>query len=133
MFGLVEQVSFCFAKSHYMESFRNLLTSKSPFMWSQDLQDTFEYAKKEIADQIQYGVKTYVAGRPTALVTDWSKTGIGYILIQKHCRCTGLVVNCCNTGWRIICIGSRFLTKTEQNYSAVAGEPLGVTWAIEKT
>ena len=116
-----------------MEPFRNLLTSKESFKWSQDLQNSFEAAKTEIASQIQYGVKTYVEGKPTALVTDWSRTGIGYVLVQKHCRCMGLAINCCNTGWRIVCIGSRFLTKTEANYSAVKGELLGVVWALEKT
>ena len=114
-FGLIEQVSFCFAKSTYMEPFRNLLTSKEQFTWNQSLQNAFEAAKIEIASQIQYGVKTYVPGKATALVTDWSRTGIGYVLMQKHCRCMGLALNCCNTGWRIVCIGSRFLSKAEAN------------------
>ena len=45
----------------------------------------------------------------------------------------GLSLNCCSTGWKGICIGSRYLTKTEQNYSAVDGELLAVVFALEKT
>ena len=76
---------------------------------------------------------SYVPGRSTALVSDWSKTGIGYTLQQKHCKCTGMALNCCTTGWKVVCIGSRFLTKSEGNYAAIEGELLGVLFALEKT
>ena len=116
-----------------MELIRNLLNSKEKFHWNQGLQDSFEHAKREIAGQIELGVKTYIPGKPTALVTDWSRSGIGYVLLQKHCKCTGLVVNCCEMGWKKIWKGISFLTPTESNYAAVVGEMLGVAWALEKT
>ena len=133
LFRLVEQVSYCFAKSSHMEPFRDLLKSKQGFEWNQELQNKFEAAKSEIVQQIQYGVQTYVKGHPTALVTDWSKTGVGYVLMQKHCRCTGLVLNCCSTGWKCVSIGSRFLSKAEENYAAIEGEMMGIVYALEKT
>ena len=132
LFGLVEQVAFCFAKSKYMEPFRNLLNSKEKFHWNQALQDSFECAKREITAQVEQGVKTYVQGKPTGLVTDWSRSGIGYILMQKHCQCSGMVVNCCEQGWKTIAIGSRFLTDAESKYAEIVGELLGIAWALEK-
>ena len=50
LFGLVEQVSFCFAKSKYMEPFRDLLKSKDSFQWTQDLQNVFNASTYEICD-----------------------------------------------------------------------------------
>ena len=116
-----------------MEPFRKLLSSKEDFYWDQNLKNAFTIAKNMIAENVKYGVKTYIPGKPTALISDWSKTGIGFILAQKKCQCKGLVIDCCQSGWSIICIGSRFLTQAENNYSAIEGELLGVTWALGRT
>ena len=45
----------------------------------------------------------------------------------------GIQIDCCPEGWAVICMGSRFLTQAEKNYSAVEGDLLGITWALEKT
>jgi hypothetical protein len=47
-FGLVEQVSWAFSKTDIMSPFRDLLSSKSSYLWTQDLQNAFEKAKEMI-------------------------------------------------------------------------------------
>ena len=47
-FGLVEQVSFAFSKTAVMAPFRELLSPKSEFAWTAELQVAFEEAKKVI-------------------------------------------------------------------------------------
>ena len=102
-------------------------------MWTQELQNAFKIVKKAIVQNIKDGVKTYVPELVTALISDWSKVGIGYMLTQKKCSCMGIQIDCCPKGWAVICMGSRFLTQAEKNYSAIEGELLGITWALEKT
>ena len=41
--------------------------------------------------------------------------------------------NCCETGWRIVLAGSRFLSAAEKNYVAVEGEALAIAWSLEQT
>ena len=69
----------------------------------------------------------------TCLRTDWSKTGIGFWLLQKHCSCTNQSPGCCVNGWRITLASSRFLKPAERNYAPVEGEALGVAWGLEQT
>ena len=47
-FGLVEQVTWAFSKTEVMAPFRKLLSPKSDFVWSQELNDCFETSKREI-------------------------------------------------------------------------------------
>ena len=79
-FGLVEQVSFAFAKSDLMSPFKPLLKKDSTFAWSQQLQDAFDRAKSEIVAIVKNGVKSFQMGKWTCLVTDWSRVGIGFVL-----------------------------------------------------
>ena len=44
-FGLVEQVGFAFSKCADMVHFRHLLSSKTKFVWSDDLEREFGLAK----------------------------------------------------------------------------------------
>ena len=69
----------------------------------------------------------------TCLRTDWSKTGIGFWLLQKHCECKTLSPGCCCDGWVITLASSRFLQAAERNYAAIEGEALGVVWGLEQT
>ena len=67
----------------------------------------------------------------TCLSTDWSKTGIGYFLHQKHCTCESSIPGCCADGWRVALAGSRFLKDAESRYAPVEGEMLAVAWSLE--
>ena len=79
-FGLVEQVSFSFSNP-----FHELLVKDADYVSIARLQATFDFSSQSIADKVLEGVKTFVTRRTTALVTDWSKEGIGFVLLQKVC------------------------------------------------
>ena len=70
--------------------------------------------------------------KPTCLVTDWSKEGIGFWLFQKHCDCPSSRPFCCKTGWKITLVGSRFTSGAESRYAPVEGEALAVVDALDK-
>ena len=82
--------------------------------------------------EMEEGVRIFVKSKPTCLATDWSKTGIGFWLFQKYCSCTGSEPFCCNTGWRITLVGSRFTHPTESRYAPVEGEALAIVDALDK-
>ena len=132
-YGLVEQVAYAFAKSTLMDPFRHLLKKSSLFAWNQSLQQSFDTAKKEIVELIRNGVKSFTLGSWTCLVTDWSQTGIGYVLWQKRCKCPAIHPSCCAQGWAMIMCGSRFCTGAESRYHPIEGELLAVAWALQKT
>ena len=82
--------------------------------------------------------------KPIVLITDASKKGLGYVLLQtdewpetsdnasainemvaKH------TVKKMPKG-KLVCCGSRFLSAAEQNYAVIEIELLGVQWAVQK-
>ena len=130
-FGLVNQVSHYAKLTDLMEPFKPLLSPKTRFAWNDELEKAFQESKLEIVKAIQEGVRIFEPSRTTVLSPDWSKTGIGYFLYQKYCKCASVTTNCCKNGWRITLAGSRFLNKAERNYWPVEGEALAVVWALE--
>ena len=64
------------------------------------------------------------------LQTDWSKIGIGYLLLFCSCSNDHAPV-CCSDGWILVFAGSRFLRPTESRYSQTEGETLAVAWSLE--
>ena len=132
-FGLVNQISYTFAQASAMLPFRHLLSSKVPFMWSEDLEKAFQESKLEIVRQCEKGVRSFTPHRPTALATDWSRLGMGFWLCQKFCECEGSPrPGCCPTGWQTIFCGSRFCTAAESRYHPIEGEALGAAYGLEK-
>ena len=131
-FGLINQVSYAFASANHMSPFRTLLKSDTPFSWNSKLKELFEESKQIIVREIEEGVKIFDKNKPTCLATDWSKTGIGFWLFQKHCTCPGAKAFCCRTGWRTTLVGSRFTHTNEANYAPIEGEALAVVDALEK-
>ncbi|KAK3889447.1 hypothetical protein Pcinc_006555 [Petrolisthes cinctipes] len=70
---------------------------------------------------------------PTVVVTDWSKVGIGFVVLQQHCSChLKEAPFCCKSGWRLALFGSRHLTSAEAGYAPVEGEVLAVAWCLRK-
>lgn len=86
-FGLINQVSYAFAANERILPFCQLLKPGAPFAWDNDLNNLFEESKSMIIDEIEEGVRIFDKSKLTCLAIDWSKTGIGYWLFQKHCRC----------------------------------------------
>ena len=132
-FGLINQVSYAFSMTDRMLPFRQLLKPSAPFQWDVQLQRLFEESKAIIASEIEEGVRIFDVNRPTCLATDWSKSGIGFWLFQKHCACSPVVPFCCNSGWKTTLVGSRFTHPAESRYAPVEGEALAVADALDKT
>ena len=55
--------------------FRHLLSPKTKFVWSDDLEREFGLAKASIVRKIHKGVTMFEVDCLTALVTDWSIEG----------------------------------------------------------
>ena len=131
-FGAVAQVSYAFASGPIMAPFKPLLSSKAAFSWSAELEAAFQESKREIVRQCQAGVRAFDPNRATALATDWSKSGMGFWLAQKHCWCASQVPGCCQHGWQTVLVGSRFCTGAESRYSPICGEAAAAAWGADK-
>ena len=97
-FGMVAQVAFAFSGLPVMAPFRHLLSTKTPFAWSKELEEAFQLSKEAIIRDCEAGVRNFDPGLPTCLATDWSKMGLGFWLCQKHCECQTDRPGCCKTG-----------------------------------
>ena len=131
-FGVVNQVSYAFSMAQRMEPFRQLLKPGTPFQWDDRLNALFEECKTVIVSEIEYGVQIFDKTKPTCLATDFSKSGIGFWLFQKHCTCLDEEPFCCRTGWKITLVGSRFTHPAESRYAPIEGEALTVADALDK-
>ena len=131
-YGAVAQVSYAFASSPIMLPFRHLLSSKTPFSWSPELDSAFTESKKEVVRQCEAGVRSFDPALPTAVATDWCKTGMGVWLTQKRCNCDVVKPGCCPTGWQTIFVGSKFCNGAESRYAPICGEAAAAAWGVEK-
>ena len=131
-FGLVNQVAYAFSMTDRMLPFRQLLKPNTTFQWTDELHNLFEESKHVIASEIEEGVRIFDPNRPTCLATDWSKDGIGFWLLQKLCSCQRSEPLCCNDGWKIALVGSRFTHAAESRYAPIEGEALPVADALDK-
>ena len=132
-FGLVNQVAWAYSLGPVMLPFRELIKSKSEFYWDENVNNAFEESKKAIVELVKEGVSTYDVKRVTCLAPDWSKNGMGFLLLQKYCSCllTKAPV-CCQEGWRLVFAGSRFCTDAESRYAPIEGEACAIAWALNK-
>ena len=78
-FGLVNQLN----------PFRELLKSSNTnstrkIYWDNELECMFEKAKLPIIDMAKNGLANFDCTKKMTMVTDWSKQGIGFVLLQKH-------------------------------------------------
>ena len=131
-FGLLNQVAYAFSVADLMQPFRHFLKADTPFQWTPELDQLFEESKLAIVHEIEEGVRIYDMSKPTCLATDWSKTGVGFWLYQKHCSCDSTKRRCCPTGWKVAMVGSQFTQHSEAGYAPVEGEALAVVYALEK-
>ena len=132
-FGLVNHVSHYNRLINLVSPFRVFLGKNKKFEWNDVLDTAFQKSKLAIVDAIREGVEIFDVNRPTLLQTDYSETGIGYFLSQKHCSCPGVFPGCCQQVWRITLAGSKFLKPAESRYSPIEGEALAIAWSLEQT
>ena len=118
-----------------MAPFRDLLKTKagSKFYWDDTLAHLFQQSKDVIIQCVEDGVRSFEPHRPTCLSTDWSKTGVGFLLQQKHCQCSiDKAPHCGPDHWKLVFAGSRFLTDAESRYAPVEGEALALVYGLEQ-
>ena len=130
-FGLINQVSWAYAVSTLMQPFPYLIKPNTPFYWDDQLEDLFQKSKLELINCVKQGIQAFDCDQIT-LQSDWSKEGIGYLLLQKYCSCSlDKAPVCCKEGWKLAFAGSRFTNSSEQNYSSTEGEALALSWALK--
>ena len=132
-FGLVNQGAYAFAMAKQMKPFRHLLKPSTKFNWTDDLDKLFRQSKEVIVNKMKDGVRLFDPSRTTCLSTDWSMDGVGFLLLQKYCRCLSRTPVCCPDGWKLCLVGSRFTTPTESRYAPIEGEALAVAYALHQT
>ena len=132
-FGLVNQGAYAFSMARQMRPMRELLRPSTKFEWTEELDLIFRESKQAIVDAMKDGVRLFDPSRPTCLATDWSNEGIGFLLKQKYCKCRAITPSCCQDGWHLCLVGSRFTTPAESRYAPVEGEALAVAYALHQT
>ena len=139
-FGLVRQVAYAHSISDDLAPLRGLLKQqggKNPkFIWNEYLQQAFQKSKNHIVESVKEGIQTFDPKLPTYLHCDWSKGGVGFLLLQKHCKCKvpepqDSLIQCCQSGLKLSYAGSRFTTEVESRYAPTEGEALAVAWALK--
>ena len=136
--ALAQQVSYATAVAPRLLPFRELLKDSVPWFWDRKMDEVFTHTKNLLADKVEEGIKSFDPSRVTALLTDWCKHGVGFVMMQKHCPCPAKQdgstdMLCCSTGWQVCMVGSRFTHTAETNYSATEGELLAQADALQKT
>ena len=97
------------------------------FVLNENLEKAFQQSKQIIVGLVKKGVTTFDTNRVTCLTPDWSKEGMGFLLLQKHC--TGPTEKAsvrCPDGWHIVFVGSRFCTDAECRYALIKGEAAAI-------
>ena len=116
-----------------MKPFRALLKPSTVFQWTDELDRLFHESKEIIIKEMKEGVRLFDPTRPTCLATDWSVDGIGFFLMQKYCQCLKKTPACCQNGWKLCLVGSRFTHPAESRYAPIEGETLAVVYALHQT
>lgn len=134
-YGFVNQLAPFLAKAPIMNTFRELL--KKPVgrqvYWDDQLCINFHQAQDTICQLARYGLAYYNKTRPTAAITDWSKEGIRFVILQQYCDCPSTTTPfCCKRGWHLTLCVSCHLTTAEAGYVAVEGETLAIVWCLQK-
>ena len=76
-----------------MEPFRALLKTKgAKLKWKDDIEQAFKESKEVINEAVNIRVQLFDIKKKTS--TDWCKSGVGFIVLQKHCRCTAITPKC---------------------------------------
>ena len=131
-FGLINPVSFAFSQAPIISPFSELLKHKSKFYRDEILEQLFQQSEAEIINSIQDSVRTFEINRPSCLTTNWSRTGIGFTLLQKHCECPFTTNHLCGPVHRkVVYAGSRFTRPAVSRYSPTEGEALAIKFVLE--
>ena len=132
-FGIVNQGAYASAMAKRMKPFRHLLRTATKFNWTDELHTLFEQSEDVIIKEMKEGVRLFDLSRTTCISTDWSVDGVGFLLKQKCCQCPSKNPSCCQDGWKLCLLGSRFTNPAESRYAPIEGEALAVAYALHQT
>ena len=85
------------------------------FYWDANLQNCFENIKALVAADVT--LSYYDRNKPITIQTDWSKQGIGAVLLQDG---------------RPVHYGSKALVGNEREFAPIEGEMLAIVYATTK-
>ena len=84
-FGLVNQVTWVYSLGPVILPFCDLVKRDSHFAWNKSLEDAFQRSKEVIVDLVHKGIATFEKDWVTCLALNWSKEGMGFLILQKQC------------------------------------------------
>ena len=122
--GLANQFSdFSPDLKHAMELMKGLLKKQNAFVWNESHTVSMDAVKAIITGpQCLFHFDPKL---PTTLLTDASRTGLGYVLIQTQEVPSSKPIH------KLITCGSGFLSEAEGNYAVVELELLAIVWAVK--
>ena len=118
--GMVNQMSkFSLNIAHISKPLRELLSSKTSWIWTNTQEEAFTKLKKEISSPRVLAL--YDVEAKTKVSADASAYGIGAVLMQQQ-----------QGAWRPVAFASRALNEAETRYAQIEKEALALTWSLEK-
>ena len=124
LMGLVNRFNDCNPDlKQAMVSWQSLLKKANAFVWGDTHEAALTKVKEIITNPDGPVLKRFDQELPIQLLTDASRTGVGFCLVQTK---VGSKVPL------LIQAGSRFLSSAEKNYAVVELELLAIQWAVEK-
>ena len=127
------------------DELKDQLKSTEAWKWTTSNQATFDELKKQLVKDWNNGVKclTNQFNSQLALISDWSKEGIGFTLYEVLCGCTEgwkpddvnyrFKTQCCQDKWRLIMAGGRYNSAIQSNYGPIEGDLLGIGSGLQRT
>ena len=120
LYGLAMQFGAHSEVSKLCEVLRPLMKETNAFHWEEEHTRAVDGLRERLSRAPILAF--YDPALPTKLETDASRTkGLGFVLWQKH-----------GDTWKLIQVGSRFLSDTETRYAMIELELLAVVWAYQK-
>ena len=107
--------------SHAAKDLRLLLKKDIAFVWTEAQEASFKAIKNILTSSRV--VSPYQIGKPTKLLTDASRNGLGYVLVQYD--------SLNSQQMKLVQCGSRSLIDAETRYSVTELELLGLVYAVK--
>ena len=119
--GMVNQLGkFTPHLAELAQPLRELLSIKKAWTWGPPQEKAFQDIKNEMVKPSILAI--YNPDAPTKISSDASAFGLGAVLLQQHSE----------ERWEPVAYASRFMSETEQRYSQIEKEALGIVWACDK-
>ena len=119
--GAVNQMSSWWPDlSQHCTRLRKLTEKEVAWSWQPEHEEDFQKIKDLMSDSAN--LAPYDPKRRTELLTDASRLGLGFVLIQFDET---------SKRWRLIKAGSTALKRAQKNYPPIQLELLGLTWALQ--